>query len=428
MKKLVYIGILCLSFPTSTLFAQCGPANNIIQNISSNNTIGFNIGSMNQVGQSFIATCSGNIEAITVKNSFNVNAGDIMLTLYDGVNPNNPLDSVIVTISLQNANNDLLITLPTPVFLTSGNSYTFMLRNMTGSSTYIATDPDSYAGGGVQIHIFGSSIFLNDFDYVDLYFEIHYQDNVAPVAVCQDITVELDQTGNVTFSPSIVGSGSSDDSGIFTLSMDTTYTCNDIGTNPIVLSVIDSAGNSASCNAIITVVDLLAPEIMCPSNNDTTLMAGENYFLLDYLSSGIVSITDNCSSPILNITQNPVAGTQLASGVNLVSITAEDEYGNQGTCNFEINVGYLSLYEMDLSGIEIYPNPATDWVNIKNSKGLNLEQAIIYDLTGNLIFTTQLNETKSEHQLDISHLNIGIYFVVIKTIEGQFIQQLIKNE
>ena len=427
MKKLVYIGILCFTLPTSTLFAQCGPSNNIIQNISTNSYIGL-VNNTDQVGQSFIATCSGNIEAITVKNSFNVTAGDIMLTLYDGVNPNNPLDSVIVTISLQNATNDLLITLATPVFLTNGNAYTFMLRNMTGSSGYNANDLGLYAGGGVKIHLFGSSVFDYTFDYLDLYFEIHYQDNVAPVAVCQNITVELDQTGNVAFSPSIVGSGSSDDSGIFTLSLDTTYTCNDIGTNPIVLSVIDPAGNSASCNAIITVVDLLAPEITCPSNIDTTLMVGENYFLPDYLSPGIVSITDNCTSPILNTTQNPVAGTQLAPGVNLVSITAEDEYGNQSTCNFEINVGYLSLDEIDLSGIEIYPNPATDWVNIKNSKGLNLEQAIIYDLTGNLIITTQLIENKSEHHLDISRLNTGIYFVVIKTIEGQFIQQLIKNE
>jgi hypothetical protein len=427
MKKLVYIGILCSSFPTSTLFAQCGPANNIIQNTSTIYNIGLN-NSTDQVGQSFTATCSGNIEAITVKNSANVTAGDIMLTLYDGVNPNNPLDSVIVAISLQNASNDLLITLPTPVFLTNGNAYTFMLRNMTGSSSYRINETDPYASGGFQFHLFGSSIFDNAYDSVDLYFEIHYQDNIPPVGVCQDVTVELDQTGNVVFTPSLIGSLSSDDSGIFTLSMDTTYNCNDIGANTVVLSVIDPAGNSATCNAVITVVDLLAPEITCPGNQDTTLAAGDTYFLPDYISTGIVSIIDNCLATLPNTTQTPIAGTQLAPGINLVSITAEDEYGNIGTCNFEINVGYLSLVEMDLSGIEIYPNPVSNWVNIKNHKGLNLEQAIIYDLMGNLILTTQLNESISEQQLDLSHLNRGIYFVVIKTIEGHFIQQLIKNE
>ena len=427
MKKIFYVGILCQNFLASIAFGQCGSANNIIQD-TYNSALNLNIGYPAAIGQSFTASCSGNIEAITVKHSFTVVDGDIMLTLYDGVNPTNPLDSVIVAISAQNAMADLLITFSTPVVLTSGNEYSFILKDLTGHSGYLVIDTNSYVNGAAQWYQFGSSIFENFVDYVDFYFVVHYQDNVAPVAVCQDIIVELDQTGNVAFSPSIVGSGSSDDSGIFTFSMDTTYSCNDIGANPVILSVIDPAGNSASCNTIITVVDLLAPEITCPSNNDITLMVGENYFLLDYLSPGIVSIMDNCTSPILNTIQNPVAGTQLAPGVNLVSISAEDEYGNQSTCNFEINVGYLSLDEMDLSGIEIYPNPATDWVNIKNSKGLNLEQAIIYDLTGNLIITTQLIENKSEHHLDISRLNTGIYFVVIKTIEGQFIQQLIKNE
>jgi hypothetical protein len=238
----------------------------------------------------------------------------------------------------------------------------------------------------------------------------------------------LDQTGNVVFSPSLVGSGSSDDSGIFSLSMDTSYSCSDIGANTVILTVNDSSGNSATCNAIITVVDSLAPEIICPGDKDTTLIVGENYILSDYISTGMVSMSDNCSSTLLNITQSPVAGTLLSPGVNTISISAEDESGNQGTCSFEILVGTSSLVDLELSGVEIYPNPAADWLSIKNSNCLILEQASIYDLSGKLISRTQLNETISEQKLDLTQINSGSYFVVIKSVDGQFIQQLIKKD
>jgi hypothetical protein len=299
----------------------------------------------------------------------------------------------------------------------------------TDNPSYICDINNLYSGGTAYTTLTGTLNFSPvGSGVLDLKFAVQYQDEIAPIPLCQDGTVELDQTGNVDFSPSLVGSGSSDDSGIFSLSMDTTYSCNDIGANPVILTVNDPSGNSATCNATITVVDLLAPEITCPGNIDTTLAAGETYSLPDFLSTGIVSITDNCSTTLSNTAQNPVAGTQLSLGVNTISITSEDEYGNQGTCSFEINVGSLTLDDLELLGIEIYPNPITDWVTVKNSKGLILEQASIYDLRGNLIFTTQLNESIEEQQLDLSQLNTGIYLVTIQSVDGQFIKQLIKKD
>ena len=411
-----------------SVFAQCGTANNIIQSLTDNYSVGVN--PIAQVGQSFTATCTGNIESITLSLHL-VNAdGDHKMRIYAGIDASNPIDSTILTLISAQSNTDVRITFAVPVPVISGNVYTFMMQAQApASARYIMNSFSVYSGGLSYTNLIGSLNFNptgaadGDFKFI-----IHYQDQIAPIAVCQNITVELDQTGNVVFSPSLVGSGSSDDSGIFSLSMDTSYSCIDLGANTVILTVNDSSGNSATCNAIITVVDSLAPEIICPGDKDTTLIVGDNYILSDYISTGMVSMSDNCSSTLLNITQSPVAGTLLSPGVNTISISAEDESGNQGTCSFEILVGTSSLVDLELSGVEIYPNPAADWLSIKNSNCLILEEASIYDLSGKLISRTQLNETISEQKLDLTQINSGSYFVVIKSVDGQFIQQLIKKD
>jgi hypothetical protein len=429
MKRIAYAGLLLLSIYSNSAFAQCGPGNNISQLITSNSIKLSN--STVEVGQSFIATCSGNIESITMR-VVNVSVvGDHMLTMYDGVNATNPLDSVIFNLTSLNNSSDVLVTFATPIPVVSGNSYAFMFKFVTGEASYFISDSDPYAGGRCDFHVIGNPDFqeVPTYESVDFYFIVHYQDNILPVAICENITVELDATGNVEFCACLVGSGSSDDSGIFSLSMDTTYTCADIGSNAIILTVKDSSGNSATCSATVTVIDLLAPEITCPSNQDTTILAGNSYNLPDYLVSGKVTITDNCTTPILNMNQNPIAGTQLAQGVHTVTLTAVDEYGNSSDCSFDITVaGSVSLEEFDNSSMEFYPNPVFDELNIRNLVGISLEQATIYDMLGNSIITFNLNEAVTEQKLDLSKLNSGIYLLVIETVEGSFVKQIIKND
>ena len=427
MKKLIYAGLFLLFIYSNSAFAQCGPGNNISQLITSNSIL-LNTSTV-EVGQTFIATCSGNIESITIR-VVNVSVdGDHMLTIYDGLNATNPLDSVIFNLTSLNNGIDALVTFATPIPVVSGNSYTFMYKFVTGEASYFISDSDPYAGGRCEFHVIGNPNFevVPTYEFIDFYFIVHYQDNISPLAVCDNITAELDSTGNVDFCPCLVGSGSSDDSGIFFLTMDSTFTCNDIGSNVIVLTVTDPSGNSATCNATITVIDLLAPEIICPSNQDTTVLAGNNYNLPDYFASA--TITDNCTTPILNMSQNPIAGTQLAEGVHTVTLTAVDEYGNSSDCSFDITVaGTVSLEEFDNSLLEFYPNPVSKDLKITNLTGINLEQATIYDMLGNSIITFNLNEAVTEQKLDLSKLNSGVYLVVVQTVEGSFVKQIIKND
>jgi len=82
-------------------------------------------------------------------------------------------------------------------------------------------------------------------------------DSTPPTAVCQNISVTLDGTGNATIDPADVDNGSSDNCTSIAnliLSLDkTTFNASNVGANAVVLTVKDLANNTSTCNATVTV-------------------------------------------------------------------------------------------------------------------------------------------------------------------------------
>lgn len=83
-----------------------------------------------------------------------------------------------------------------------------------------------------------------------------------PVAICQDITIQLDGSGMASIIPSDVDSGSFDPDGDpITLSLDIdTFTCSELGANTVTLTVTDIDGVD-TCMATVTVEDAPAVAI-----------------------------------------------------------------------------------------------------------------------------------------------------------------------
>ena len=71
----------------------------------------------------------------------------------------------------------------------------------------------------------------------------------------------------------------------------------------------------------------------------------------------------------------------------------------------------------------LYPNPTTGELRIENGE-LKIENVEIFDVYGRKIFNFQLSTFNS---MDISKLQVGIYFVKIFTENGMVIQKVIKN-
>ncbi len=89
------------------------------------------------------------------------------------------------------------------------------------------------------------------------------RDTKAPTAICQNATVTLDKAGNATVTPGQINNGSFDNCSLpenltFSVSPNS-FTCANLGDNVVTLTVTDECGNSATCTAIVTVVEGIAP-------------------------------------------------------------------------------------------------------------------------------------------------------------------------
>src|SRR5207247_2870038 len=84
------------------------------------------------------------------------------------------------------------------------------------------------------------------------------------LSACQNLTLQVDDTGHGTITPEQVNNGSTDASGLGGLSLSqTNFDCANIGTNTVTLTVTDNNGNSSTCTATVTVVDSVPPVALC---------------------------------------------------------------------------------------------------------------------------------------------------------------------
>ncbi|MCW5520262.1 HYR domain-containing protein [Aureitalea sp. L0-47] len=261
---------------------------------------------------------------------------------------------------------------------------------------------------------------------------ITVEDNIAPDLVCMDITVELDENGFAAILPEDVIASNTDACGIFTSAVDIfEFDCDDIGA-PITVTVftIDVNGNISSCTAEVTVVDVLAPEVTCPEDQTVDPGAGNLFYEVpDYWASGEATATDNCTDPLTIFSQDPAPGTLLGDGTYTVTLCSTDEYGNEACCTFELTVESIlgGADPSNFGTITLYPNPANSEVYLSNPKQMELEQVSIYDMTGRLIKTVNLEGMGAEKAIDISELASATYMFIINNEYGQMTKSIIKE-
>ncbi|MEZ4858960.1 MAG: choice-of-anchor B family protein [Flavobacteriaceae bacterium] len=293
-------------------------------------------------------------------------------------------------------------------------------NNTISESGYFDTYPSGNNAGYDAVWnvypFFGSGhIAINDRSGGFFLVKASAVDTTPPNAVCQDFTAEISQNGQVIIAGSDIDGGSSDDSGFVSFTVTpNTFDCSNIGnTVTVTLTVTDPSGNTDTCTAQVTVVDTLGPLFDCLADGTVPFDSGQTFYTLpDYVALGDITATDNCTANV-TISQDPIAGTQLALGVHTISFEATDDEGNTSTCAFDITVvPELGIIDSPfIKGISIYPNPSKGLLTIA-SKNENITSLSVVDLTGKKLFdSNSLNLELTT--IDISAFAKGIYFVTI---------------
>ncbi|MCI5222699.1 MAG: hypothetical protein D3924_08530 [Candidatus Electrothrix sp. AR4] len=152
--------------------------------------------------------------------------------------------------------------------------------------------------------------------------------NRVPVPSCQNISVQLDATGNSSITANAIDDGSSDpdDGNIITLSATPTcFDCSDIGSNVATLTVTDDSGASSTCMATVTIVDT-SPDFdgdglgnFCDNDDD---------------DDGVLDSDDRCPETVLN---DPVNSKGCSIGQICVCTDKRNSHGRYVRCVVRIS-------------------------------------------------------------------------------------------
>ncbi|HLF62482.1 MAG TPA: T9SS type A sorting domain-containing protein [Saprospiraceae bacterium] len=160
------------------------------------------------------------------------------------------------------------------------------------------------------------------------------EDNIAPECLTQDITVQLDATGNASIGDDAVDNGSNDACGVASLALSqTSFNCADVGIVVVTQTVTDVNGNTSTCTASVTVEDTIAPECLTQDITIQLDVTGTASISDDALDNG-----SNDACGIASITLSQTDFTCDDVGVVIVTQTVTDNNTNTSTCTASVTV------------------------------------------------------------------------------------------
>ncbi|MEM7087406.1 MAG: T9SS type A sorting domain-containing protein [Bacteroidota bacterium] len=122
-------------------------------------------------------------------------------------------------------------------------------------------------------------------------------------------------------------------------------------------------------------------------------------------------------------------GTQAFFGIIsdevITAIEVEEQNGGGdlvGVLSYGADCMVLGVNDNALSQVTLYPNPASDIVNIQLPISVEVESIAVYDVLGKVVANRATN-----NQIDVSQFNDGVYMVNIETNQGTVTRKIIKR-
>ncbi|MGD0754856.1 MAG: HYR domain-containing protein, partial [Bacteroidales bacterium] len=191
-------------------------------------------------------------------------------------------------------------------------------------------------------------------------------DVTPPLAICKNITVVLDATGNASIVPADINNGSSDNCGIASMSISkSSFTCADQGIVPVTLTVFDNSGNSSSCISNVNVTSSLKITSIALSTCDvappfalfsSTVSGGSGtytYFWKCLESTAYPFMYMDALPPFLHFTKTstaafPFFNSTMPNGTYHIRLVVTDGNGCKDSSDMVLNQGSVTFNNVTL--------------------------------------------------------------------------------
>jgi len=176
----------------------------------------------------------------------------------------------------------------------------------------------------------------------------------------------------------------------------------------------------------------LNPDYINVVLNTDSIMVGESYRKVyevsesfGWLESSVFIIEGiGGSKGLLTPFKSPLVGSIMRYQLSCFThsdLSFENPYEEE-VINCQVG---LSVPELSSSHLTLHPNPISDYVFIESSRSA-IQSILIHSQTGKLVYSdTEVNRKKLE--LDLSHLEVGMYFIQILDAQGPYSEKVVKN-
>jgi len=153
-----------------------------------------------------------------------------------------------------------------------------------------------------------------------------------------------------------------------------------------------------------------------------TKTLGEPPFALTASSSSGLTVNYTSSDETIAIIDGSTV-TILGVGTTIITATQEgnEDFNSAPPVeqSFEV-IASTAVHSYAGANISIYPNPASNHITIQHDE--IIDRVEILDMNGTLLSTQS-----REEQIDISHLKVGIYLLIVYTADNIYVGEIIKH-
>jgi hypothetical protein len=259
-------------------------------------------------------------------------------------------------------------------------------------------------------------------------------DKQAPIVRAAGFAITL-VNGQATIQPEDVDGDSYDDCGKVTLALDkSSFTCANVGLNPVTLTVTDQNGNVARQTVDILVQgDGTCTTDPCANDKQAPVIVGAGFAI--NLVNGQATIQpedvdggsyDDCGDVSLVLDKSSFTCANI--GLNPVTLIVTDKHGNVARQTFDILVrgdGTCTTPALAANQLNVYPNPVVNNVRLRISDLTTGALVNVYNGQGTRVLTQAL--TSADQAVDFSTLPTGVYLLKVNNGSQVLTQRVVKN-